>query len=59
MLVKGLLKFSAAVDWVSAQFAVVANWLVLVCCLISAGNAASQAVPFTSKFLQRTPNTRP
>jgi TRAP-type mannitol/chloroaromatic compound transport system permease small subunit len=37
-----LLRFSRAVDWVNAQFAVVANWLVLLACLISAGNAASR-----------------
>jgi TRAP-type mannitol/chloroaromatic compound transport system permease small subunit len=37
-----LLRFSKAVDWVNAQFAVVANWLVLLACLISAGNAASR-----------------
>jgi TRAP-type mannitol/chloroaromatic compound transport system permease small subunit len=37
-----LLKFSRAVDWVNAKFGVVANWLVLLCCLISAGNAASR-----------------
>ena len=38
--VKLLLKFSGVVDWVNTQFAVVANWLVLLTCLISAGNAA-------------------
>jgi TRAP-type mannitol/chloroaromatic compound transport system permease small subunit len=37
---KSLLRFSAAVDWVNSQFAVVANWAVLVCCIISAGNAS-------------------
>ncbi len=36
----GLLKFSRAIDWVNAQFGVVANWLVLFACLVSAGNAA-------------------
>src|SRR5262249_16447204 len=30
------------VDWVHAQFAVIANWLVLLACLISAGNAFSR-----------------
>jgi TRAP-type mannitol/chloroaromatic compound transport system permease small subunit len=40
--VEALLKFSRAVDWVNAKFGVVANWLVLLCCLISAGNAASR-----------------
>ena len=37
-----LLKFSRAVDWVNAKFGVVANWLVLLSCLISAGNAVSR-----------------
>jgi TRAP-type mannitol/chloroaromatic compound transport system permease small subunit len=37
-----LLKFSAAIDWLNAQFGVVANWLVLFACLISAGNAFSR-----------------
>jgi len=37
---RGLLKFSRIVDEINAQFAVVANWLVLLSCLISAGNAA-------------------
>jgi TRAP-type mannitol/chloroaromatic compound transport system permease small subunit len=37
-----LLKFSDAVDWVNERFGAVANWLVLICCLISAGNAASR-----------------
>src|SRR5262249_49897687 len=36
------LRLSRAIDWVNAQFAVVANWLVLFACLISAGNAASR-----------------
>jgi TRAP-type mannitol/chloroaromatic compound transport system permease small subunit len=34
-----LLGLSRAIDWVNAQFGVVANWLVLIACLISAGNA--------------------
>jgi TRAP-type mannitol/chloroaromatic compound transport system permease small subunit len=37
-----LLKFSAYVDWVNEKFGVIANWLVLLCCVISAGNAASR-----------------
>jgi TRAP-type mannitol/chloroaromatic compound transport system permease small subunit len=37
-----LLGFSRAIDWVNAQFGVVANWLVLLACLISAGNAFSR-----------------
>jgi TRAP-type mannitol/chloroaromatic compound transport system permease small subunit len=40
--VGGLLKISRAIDWVNAQFGVVANWLVLLACLVSAGNAASR-----------------
>jgi len=34
-----LLKFSRAIDAVNEKFGVVANWLVLLCCLVSAGNA--------------------
>lgn len=37
-----LLAFSRAVDWCNAQLAVVANWLVLLAAVISAGNAASR-----------------
>lgn len=37
-----LLAFSRAIDWLNAQIAVIANWLVLFACLISAGNAASR-----------------
>jgi TRAP-type mannitol/chloroaromatic compound transport system permease small subunit len=37
-----LLKISKAIDWVNAQIAIIANWLVLFACLISAGNAASR-----------------
>src|SRR5262245_60510203 len=39
MDVKLLLKFSSAVDWFNAQFGVIANWMILWSCLISAGNA--------------------
>ena len=39
---KGLLALSRAIDWMNAQIAVIANWLVLLACLISAGNAASR-----------------
>ena len=39
---QGLLKLSRAIDYVNDQFGVVANWLVLLACLISAGNAASR-----------------
>jgi len=37
-----LLKLSRAIDWLNAQFGVIANWLVLLACLISAGNAGSR-----------------
>jgi TRAP-type mannitol/chloroaromatic compound transport system permease small subunit len=40
--VPALLKFSRGVDWLNAQFGVIANWMVLLSCLISAGNAASR-----------------
>jgi len=40
--VRFLLKLSSAIDWVNEQFGVVANWLVLIACLISAGNAFSR-----------------
>ena len=36
----GLLRFSSAIDDINAKFGVVANWLVLFACVISAGNAA-------------------
>lgn len=36
------LRLSAAIDWINAQFATAANWMVLLCCLISAGNAGSR-----------------
>ena len=38
---RGLLAFSRVVDWFNTQLAVVANWLVLLAALISAGNAGS------------------
>src|SRR5262249_33247723 len=37
-----LLGFSRVVDWVNAQIAIIANCLVLLACLISAGNAFSR-----------------
>ena len=37
-----LLELSRAIDYVNERFGVVANWLVLFACLISAGNAASR-----------------
>lgn len=39
---RGLLKLSSAIDWFNAQFGVLANWMVLLACLISAGNAMSR-----------------
>jgi TRAP-type mannitol/chloroaromatic compound transport system permease small subunit len=40
--VKVLLDASRAVDWFSEKISHVANWLVLLACLISAGNAGSR-----------------
>jgi TRAP-type mannitol/chloroaromatic compound transport system permease small subunit len=40
--VRGLLKVSSIIDWINEQFGIVANWLVLLACVISAGNAASR-----------------
>jgi TRAP-type mannitol/chloroaromatic compound transport system permease small subunit len=40
--VRKLLYLSQAIDWLNRQFGVVANWLVLLACVISAGNAASR-----------------
>ena len=37
-----LLALSRAIDWLNGQIAVIANWLVLLACLISAGNAGSR-----------------
>jgi len=37
-----LLGVSRAIDWFNEQFGVVANWMVLFACLISAGNAMSR-----------------
>jgi len=42
--VKGLLALSRGIDWFNTQFAVVANWLVLLAALISAGNAGSRYI---------------
>lgn len=39
---KSLLALSRGIDWINTQLAVVANWLVLLAALISAGNAASR-----------------
>jgi TRAP-type mannitol/chloroaromatic compound transport system permease small subunit len=40
--VRALLKLSEAIDWLNGKFGVIANWLVLLACLISAANAASR-----------------
>jgi TRAP-type mannitol/chloroaromatic compound transport system permease small subunit len=40
--VKGLLVLSRAIDRLNEEFGVIANWLVLLACLISAGNAGSR-----------------
>jgi TRAP-type mannitol/chloroaromatic compound transport system permease small subunit len=37
-----LLRFSRAIDALNGKFGVIANWLVLIACLISAGNAFSR-----------------
>jgi TRAP-type mannitol/chloroaromatic compound transport system permease small subunit len=39
---RALLRLSVGIDWVNGRFAVVANWLVLLAIVISAGNAASR-----------------
>src|SRR6188472_37403 len=38
----GLLRFAGVVDGISAFFGWIAAWLVLLACLVSAGNAASR-----------------
>jgi len=40
--VRLLLRLSAAIDALNERFGVIANWLVLLSCLISAGNAGSR-----------------
>ena len=37
-----LLAFSTAVDWINERFGRLATWLVLLACLVSAGNAMSR-----------------
>ena len=39
---EGLLRLSRLIDAINDRFGVIANWLVLLACLISAGNAASR-----------------
>jgi TRAP-type mannitol/chloroaromatic compound transport system permease small subunit len=40
--VRVLLRFSAAIDALNERVGVIANWLVLLSCVISAGNAGSR-----------------
>jgi TRAP-type mannitol/chloroaromatic compound transport system permease small subunit len=40
--VKGLLKLSHGIDWINGRFGVIATWLVLIACVVSAGNAFSR-----------------
>src|SRR5215813_4660584 len=42
MSLGALLRISRAIDWFNEKFGVIANWLVLIACLVSAGNAASR-----------------
>jgi TRAP-type mannitol/chloroaromatic compound transport system permease small subunit len=42
--VRGLLRLSSAIDWLNEKIGIIANWLVLLACVISAGNAASRYV---------------
>ena len=39
---RGLLKLSRGIDWINGRFGAIATWLVLIACLVSAGNAASR-----------------
>lgn len=39
---RGLLKLSRGIDWLNGQAGAVATWLVLIACLVSAGNAFSR-----------------
>lgn len=39
---QALLAVSRVIDWINARLGVVACWLVLIACLISAGNAGSR-----------------
>jgi TRAP-type mannitol/chloroaromatic compound transport system permease small subunit len=42
--VKPLLGLSRGIDWVSTKLGIVANWLVLLACLVSAANATLRYV---------------
>jgi TRAP-type mannitol/chloroaromatic compound transport system permease small subunit len=37
-----LLRLSRGIDWINGRFGTIATWLVLIACLVSAGNAASR-----------------
>ncbi len=37
---QGLLSLSRAIDWANGKIAVIANWLVLICALVSTANAS-------------------
>ncbi|MEX1083195.1 MAG: TRAP transporter small permease subunit [Xanthobacteraceae bacterium] len=39
---KGLLALSRGIDWLNGKIAVAAVWLVLISCVVSAGNAVSR-----------------
>ena len=39
---QALLAISRVIDWINARLGVVASWLVLIACFLSAGNAASR-----------------
>lgn len=39
---KQLLRLSRGIDRINSQFGVIATWLVLIACVVSAGNAASR-----------------
>lgn len=39
---RGLLKVSGIIDFINEQFGIIATWLVLIACVVSAGNAASR-----------------
>jgi TRAP-type mannitol/chloroaromatic compound transport system permease small subunit len=41
-LVRGLLAISSFIDWINEKVGFVTNLLVLICCVISAGNAMSR-----------------
>jgi TRAP-type mannitol/chloroaromatic compound transport system permease small subunit len=40
--VRSLIKLSAAIDWLNAKIGAIANFLILLSCVVSAGNAMSR-----------------